>query len=95
MYRVAVIVLVGLFSVSALAANRVPKFDTDNDLHVNYVEITAKCQLSRQLFDLADKEKISEFRQSLRDITEQANPFNIEYPTLDISSVTLPDLLRS
>jgi hypothetical protein len=56
MYRVAVIVLVGLFSVSALAANRVPKFDTDNDLHVNYVEITAKCRLSRQLFDLADKD---------------------------------------
>lgn len=46
-------------------------------------------------FDLADKEKISGFRQALRDITDQSNPFNIEYPTLDIPSITLPDLLRS
>jgi hypothetical protein len=46
-------------------------------------------------FDLADKEKISNFRQALRDITDQTNAFNIEYPTLDIPSIKLPDLLRS
>lgn len=46
-------------------------------------------------FDLADKNKIIEFRQSLRDITEQENPYEIVYPTLDIISIKIPDLLRS
>lgn len=55
MYRAAVAVLVCLISISALAADRVPKFDEDKDLHVNYVELTSKCQVSRQLFDRADK----------------------------------------
>jgi hypothetical protein len=46
-------------------------------------------------FNASEKTQIADFRQALRDITEQTDAFNIEYPTLGISSVTLPDLLRS
>ena len=46
-------------------------------------------------FNASEKTQITDFRQALRDITKQTNPFEIEYPTLEISSITLPDLLRS
>lgn len=55
MYRAVVTALICMFSVSAIAANRVAKFDKDKDLHVNYVELTSQCQVSQQLFELADK----------------------------------------
>lgn len=55
MYRAVVIGLLSLFSVTALAVDRVPEFDKDKDLHVNYVELTEKCAVSMQLFDRADK----------------------------------------
>ncbi len=54
MYRAVVLVLLSLFSVTALAFDRVPLFDVDKDLHVNYVELSSKCRVSRQLFDRAD-----------------------------------------
>ncbi len=56
MYRLLAVVIVGLSSVTADAVERVKKFDIDKDLHVNYVELTAKCKVSKQLFDLADKD---------------------------------------
>jgi hypothetical protein len=40
-------------------------------------------------FSATDQEKIVEYRQSLRDLTSQADPFNITWPSLDIESVTL------
>ena len=55
MYRAAITVLIGLFSVSAFALDRVPLFDTDKDLHVSYAELTSKCKLNYQLFVKADK----------------------------------------
>jgi len=40
-------------------------------------------------FSDSDQEKIIAYRQSLRDITKQTNPFNITWPTLGIASVKL------
>lgn len=40
-------------------------------------------------FDSADKEKILSYRLALRNITNQADPFNIVWPDLDIESITL------
>jgi hypothetical protein len=40
-------------------------------------------------FSDSDQQKIIAYRQSLRDITEQTNPFNITWPTLGIASVKL------
>lgn len=40
-------------------------------------------------FSDSDQEKIIAYRKSLRDITEQTNPFNITWPTLGIASVKL------
>jgi hypothetical protein len=40
-------------------------------------------------FSDSDQEKIIAYRQSLRDITEQTNPFDITWPTLGIASVKL------
>lgn len=56
MYRIAVVVLAGLLSVSALAANRVSRFDLDKDMHVNFAELTKKCDVSWNLFVRADKD---------------------------------------
>lgn len=64
MYRAAVTVLVGLFSVSAMAVERVPLFDTDKDLHVSYAELTSKCKVSYQLFAKADKNEDSVLSES-------------------------------
>ena len=40
-------------------------------------------------FSASDQEKIITYRQALRDITDQASPFNITWPTLGIASVKL------
>jgi len=56
MYRLLAVVIVGLSSMTVDAAERVKKFDIDKDLHVNYVELVSKCKVSKQLFELADKD---------------------------------------
>lgn len=40
-------------------------------------------------FSAADQEKIVEYRQALRDLTDQEDPFNITWPSLGIESITL------
>jgi len=40
-------------------------------------------------FSEADKAKIVSYRQALRDITSQEDPFNISWPQLGIDSITL------
>jgi len=40
-------------------------------------------------FSNSDQEKIIAYRQALRNITDQVNPFKITWPALGISSITL------
>jgi len=40
-------------------------------------------------FSAADQQKIVDYRQALRDLTDQADPFNITWPVLGIESITL------
>lgn len=40
-------------------------------------------------FSAADQQKIVDYRQALRDLTDQADPFNITWPSLGIESITL------
>jgi hypothetical protein len=40
-------------------------------------------------FSAADQEKIVEYRQALRDLTDQEDPFNITWPVLGVESITL------
>ena len=47
--------LLTLVSVSAMAQSRVVKFDIDNNGKVDFVELSAKCEVSKQLFKIADK----------------------------------------
>lgn len=46
-------------------------------------------------FSKVQQDAITEYRQALRDITDDLNPFNVVYPTLDSSITKLPDLVRS
>ena len=55
MYRVALLVILGLFSTTAIAVERVKQFDIDKDLHVNYTELKSKCKVTLEQFYLADK----------------------------------------
>jgi Ca2+-binding EF-hand superfamily protein len=52
------LVIVGLFAISAnaMAVDRVLKFDTDLDGKVSYKELTLSCDVSKSLFDRADKD---------------------------------------
>lgn len=40
-------------------------------------------------FSVADQEKIVQYRQALRDLTDQENPFAITWPSLGIDSVSI------
>lgn len=40
-------------------------------------------------FSAADQQKIIDYRQALRDLTDQADPFNITWPVLGIESINL------
>jgi hypothetical protein len=40
-------------------------------------------------FSASDQEKITEYRQALRDLTDQADPFNITWPVLGVESIQL------
>ena len=54
MKKVAVLVL-GLVSSVAFAQDRVSKFDKNEDQKVDYSELTKSCDVSRSLFEKADK----------------------------------------
>lgn len=46
-----------LFSVPALAQDRVSKFDENNDQKVDFNELNTSCEVSVNLFNRADKNK--------------------------------------
>ena len=59
------------FSAPAMAVDRIAKYDSDMDGYVSYKELTQLCDVSRKLFELADKngdEKLTniELRQANR-----------------------------
>lgn len=47
--------LLALVSVTAMAQDRVVKFDKNGDSKVDYAELTSSCEVSKSLFDAADK----------------------------------------
>jgi Ca2+-binding EF-hand superfamily protein len=48
--------LLALVSVSAMAQDRVSKFDTNGDSKVDFAELTSSCEVSKSLFERADKD---------------------------------------
>lgn len=54
MKKIAVLGLVLVSSV-AMAQDRVSKFDKNNDQRVEFVELNEACEVSKKLFDRADK----------------------------------------
>jgi Ca2+-binding EF-hand superfamily protein len=48
--------LLALVSVSAMAQDRVGKFDTNGDSKVDFAELTSSCEVSKNLFEIADKD---------------------------------------
>lgn len=53
------ILALALVSVPVMAQDRVSKFDADKDGKVSYEEITLSCEVSKQLFERADKDNDS------------------------------------
>lgn len=47
--------LLALVSVTALAQDRVSKFDKNGDAKVDFAELTTTCEVSKNLFEQADK----------------------------------------
>jgi Ca2+-binding EF-hand superfamily protein len=47
--------LLATLSVTAMAQNRVAKFDLNSDGKVDFVELTTTCEVSKSLFERADK----------------------------------------
>jgi hypothetical protein len=47
--------LLALVSVSAMAQDRVSKFDTNGDAKVDFAELSSECEVSKNLFERADK----------------------------------------
>ena len=47
--------LLALISVPALAQDRVSKFDTNGDAKVDFAELSATCEVSKSLYERADK----------------------------------------
>jgi Ca2+-binding EF-hand superfamily protein len=50
-----VIGLLALVSVSAMAQDRASKFDKNGDSKVDFAELTLSCEVSKNLFEQADK----------------------------------------
>ena len=50
-----VIGLLAVVSVSAMAQDRVSKFDTNGDAKVDFAELSTSCEVSKSLFERADK----------------------------------------
>lgn len=48
--------LLALVSVTAMAQDRVSKFDKNGDSKVDYVELTSSCEVTKGLFEKADKD---------------------------------------
>jgi Ca2+-binding EF-hand superfamily protein len=55
MKKIAVVTL-ALFSTLAIAQDRVAKFDKNEDQKVDYSELTKVCDVTRGLFEKADKD---------------------------------------
>lgn len=53
------ILALALVSMPVMAQDRVSKFDADKDGKVSYEEITLSCEVSKQLFERADKDNDS------------------------------------
>ncbi len=47
--------LLALISVPALAQDRVSKFDINGDSKVDFAELSLTCEVSKSLFEVADK----------------------------------------
>ncbi len=47
--------LLALVSVTAMAQDRVSKFDTNGDAKVDFAELNSTCEVSKGLFEKADK----------------------------------------
>jgi hypothetical protein len=62
------------------------RYHRDNTLNATDYLMTSDLFNS---FSATDQKKIVEYRKALRDLTNQADPFNITWPSLDIESVTL------
>lgn len=54
MKKIAVAVL-AVFSTVAVAQDRVAKFDVNGDQKVDFAELSQSCEVSKELFDRADK----------------------------------------
>jgi hypothetical protein len=65
---------------------RIVKYHRDNT--INSTDYLAMPDVFSS-FSVSDQEKIITYRQALRDITDQTDPFNINWPTLGIASVKL------
>lgn len=50
-----VIGLLAVVSMSAMAQDRVTKFDTNGDAKVDFAELSAICEVSKSLYERADK----------------------------------------
>lgn len=50
------ICLLALVSVSVMAQDRVSKFDKNGDAKVDFAELTSSCEVSKSLFERADKD---------------------------------------
>jgi hypothetical protein len=62
------------------------RYHRDNTLNATDYLMTSDLFNS---FSSTDQEKIVEYRQALRDLTDQENPFAITWPSLGIESITL------
>ena len=47
--------LLALVSVTAMAQDRVSKFDINGDAKVDFAELSTSCEVSKSLFERADK----------------------------------------
>lgn len=50
-----VVGVLALISVPAMAQDRVSKFDTNGDARVDFAELSSTCEVSKSLFEKADK----------------------------------------
>jgi len=82
--------VIELSNAEKLAAKEARKRDVryhrDNTLNSTDYLMTSDLFNS---FSAADQEKIVEYRQALRDLTNQENPFAITWPVLGIDSITI------
>jgi len=73
---------------AAAKAARVSEVRYHRDNTINSTDYLMTSDLFNS-FSAADQQKIVDYRQALRDLTDQADPFNITWPVLGIESITL------